>query len=523
MSILIPTVPDSDQLHRDALAVLQPGFDGTEPPEWVHRHIAAGLGSVALFGRNVTGQAQLTELCRELRRENPDLLIAIDEEGGDVTRLEVGSGSSWPGNLALGAVDDPALTRDVARELGRALAECGINFNWAPAADVNSNPGNPVIGVRSFGADTELCARHTAAWVEGLQSAGVAACAKHFPGHGDTNVDSHHGLPLIDVAEDLLRSRDLPPFAAAVEAGAKAVMSAHIMIPALDPVYPATLSEAVLSGLLRGPQSAGGLGYQGLIVTDAVEMGAIADTYGIAEGTVLALAAGADAICVGGGLCDEETVLQLRDAIVEAVRSGRLAEQRLADAAARVRELGSWARQARFGAGAAQAAPVEPDLAIGLRAARRALKVTEDPAQPFLPVTERPYVVSFSPESNIAVGDETPWGVAGMLAERFPGTRSRSVGPEQAEEAELEPLVAALVAEAQGRRLVLVVRDVHRHGWMSAALRLLLTSRPDALVVEMGVPQAEPVGALHIVTHGAARVCGLAAVEVLTGQPSVRG
>jgi beta-N-acetylhexosaminidase len=201
------------------------------------------------------------------------------------------------------------------------------------------------------------------------------------------------------------------------------------MIPALDPVYPATLSKAVLGGLLRAPESEGGLGYQGLIVTDAVEMGAIADTYGIAEGTVLALAAGADAICVGGGLCDEETVLRLRDAIVEAVRAGRLSEERLADAADRVRALGSWARLARFGGGAA---PVEPDLSIGLRAARRALRVTADPAQPFVPVTDRPFVVSFSPESNIAVGDETPWGVAGMLAERFPGTRSRSVGPEQA-------------------------------------------------------------------------------------------
>ncbi|WP_145908158.1 glycoside hydrolase family 3 protein [Kitasatospora viridis] len=509
------TVQDSDQLHRDALTVLQPGFEGSTPPEWVHRHIAAGLGSVALFGRNVTDQAQLAALTAELRRENPDLLIAIDEEGGDVTRLEVGSGSSWPGNLALGAIDDPALTRDVARELGRALAECGVNFNWAPAADVNSNPGNPIIGVRSFGADPELCARHTAAWVEGLQEAGVAACAKHFPGHGDTNVDSHHGLPLIDVDEELVRARDLPPFRAAVAAGVKALMSAHIMIPALDPQFPATLSAAVLGGLLRAPESAGGLGYQGLIVTDAIEMGAIADTYGIARGTVLALAAGADAICVGGGLCDEETVLELRDAIVAAVREGRLAPERLADAAARVRELGSWARQGRL------KAPVEPDLSIGLRAARRALKVTADPARPFVPVTDRPFVASFSPESNIAVGDDTPWGVAGMLAERFPGTRSRGIGPEQAGEAELDALVTDLLAAAEGRRLVLVVRDVHRHDWMSAALRLLLNARPDSLVVEMGVPQARPAGALHIATHGAARVCGLAAVEVLTGQPTV--
>ncbi|WP_327068898.1 glycoside hydrolase family 3 protein [Kitasatospora sp. NBC_01250] len=522
MSILIPSIPDSDQLHRDAMTVLQPGFEGTiTPPEWVRRHLAAGLGSVALFGRNVTDQAQLAALTAQLRQENPDLLIAIDEEGGDVTRLEVGNGSSWPGNLALGEIDDPALTRDVARELGRALAACGINYNWAPSADVNSNPGNPIIGVRSFGADPELCARHTAAWVEGLQSAGVAACAKHFPGHGDTAIDSHHGLPMIGVDEDLLRSRDLVPFRAAVEAGAKALMSAHIMLPAVDPVWPATLSRAVLGGLLRGRPEDGGLGYEGLIVTDAIEMGAIANTYGIADGTVLALAAGADAICVGGGLCDEETVLRLRDAIVEAVRSGRLPEERLADAAARVRSLGSWTRLARYGK-AGQAAPTEPDLSIGLRAARRALLVTADPAQPFTPVTDRPYVASFSPEANIAVGDETPWGVAGMLAERFPGTRALSAGPADAADGQLDALVDRVLGESDGRRLVLVVRDLHRHAWMAATVHRLLAARPDALVVEMGVPQAAPVGALHIATHGAARVCGLAAVEVLTGQPTVR-
>ncbi|MDH6132992.1 beta-N-acetylhexosaminidase [Kitasatospora sp. MAA4] len=515
MSILIPSVPDSDQLHRDALTVLQPGFEGTAAPEWVLRKLAAGLGSVALFGRNVTDPAQLAALTAALRQENPDVLVAIDEEGGDVTRLEAGSGSSWPGNLALGAIDDPALTRDVARELGRALAECGINYNWAPSADVNSNPGNPVIGVRSFGADPELCARHTAAWVEGLQSVGVAACAKHFPGHGDTAVDSHLGLPVVDVDVDLLRSRDLVPFRAAIAAGAKAVMSAHIMIPALDPVHPATLSRAVLTGLLRARAADGGLGYDGLIVTDGIEMGAIADTYGIAEGTVLALAAGADAICVGGGLADEETVLRLRDSIVEAVRAGRLPEERLADAAARVRSLGSWARIS------AQGATGEPDLSIGLRAARRALRVTAAPGRPFAPVTDRPYVASFSPQANIAVGDETPWGVAGMLAARFPGTRAESIGPQAAGEGQLDALVARVLAGAEGRRLVLVVRDTHRHDWMAAALRLLLTARPDAVVVEMGVPQAEPVGALHIATHGAARVCGLAAVEVLTGQPSV--
>ncbi len=189
---------DTATVTRDALTVLQPGFTGTTPPDWLLRRLEEGLGGVGLFGRNVASAEQLAALTGRLREVRPDVLVAIDEEGGDVTRLEARTGSSFPGNLALGAVDDPELTHTVARELGRRLAECGVTLNWAPSADVNSNPDNPVIGVRSFGADPGLVARHTVAYVRGLQSAGVAACVKHFPGHGDTAVDSHLALPRID-------------------------------------------------------------------------------------------------------------------------------------------------------------------------------------------------------------------------------------------------------------------------------------------------------------------------------------
>lgn len=332
-----PTTVSGDQLTRDALAVLQPGFTGTEAPQWLLRQIRDGLTSVGLFGRNITSPGQLSALTAQLRAEREDILVAIDEEGGDVTRLEVVDGSSVPGNHALGAVDDPELTRAVAHELARRLADCGVHLNWAPSADVNSDPDNPVIGVRSFGSDPDLVARHTAAYVEGMQSAGVAACTKHFPGHGDTAVDSHHALPTIGVGADVLAARDLTPFRAAVAAGSKAVMSAHILVPALDPDQPATLSRRILTGLLREE-----LGYEGLIVTDGMEMQAISATYGIERGSVLAIAAGADAICVGGGLADEQTVIKLRDTLVAAVRSGELAEERLADAAARVRALAAW-------------------------------------------------------------------------------------------------------------------------------------------------------------------------------------
>ncbi|MER5469705.1 glycoside hydrolase family 3 protein [Streptomyces sp. NPDC002935] len=554
----------TDTLTRDALTVLQPGFTGTTAPDWLLRRLGEGLASVGLFGRNIASPDQLAALTAQLRVERDDVLVAIDEEGGDVTRLEVRTGSSFPGNHALGAVDDVTLTEDVAFELGRRLAACGVNLNWAPSADVNSNPSNPVIGVRSFGADTGLVARHTAAYVTGLQAAGVAACTKHFPGHGDTAVDSHHALPRIDADLSVLQSRELVPFRAAIAAGSRAVMSAHILVPALDPDRPATLSRRILTGLLREE-----LGYDGLIVTDGMEMQAISATYGIERGSVLAIAAGADAICVGGGLADDDTVRRLRDALVSAVRAGELPEERLADAANRVRALAQWTAGASAisrtstastaagganhtnglngsnasntpngaggtggaggtdgagsagGTGAAGGARgangtgrtsgsnrTGGAVDVGLVAARRALTVTRSTS--YTPLTEAPYVAALTPVANIAVGDETPWGVAAELARLLPGTETGSFTGEDAG--------SSALAAAGARPLVAVVRDEHRHPWMAAALDTLLASRPDTVVVEMGVPQSAPRGALHIATHGAARVCGQAAAEVIAGE-----
>ncbi|MFJ2112050.1 glycoside hydrolase family 3 protein [Streptomyces sp. NPDC087850] len=504
-------VSHTDTLTRDALAVLQPGFLGTTAPDWLLRRLGEGLTSVGLFGRNIDTPERLAALTARLRAERGEVLVAIDEEGGDVTRLEVRHGSSFPGNRALGAVDDPDLTRAVARELGGRLAACGVNLNWAPSADVNSNDDNPVIGVRSFGADPELVARHTAAYVEGLQSVGVAACVKHFPGHGDTAVDSHHSLPRIDADLDTVHARDLLPFRAAIAAGARSVMSAHILLPVLDPDRPATLSGRILTGLLRAE-----LGFRGPIVTDGIEMRAIASTYGIERGSVLAIAAGADAICVGGGLADEGTVLRLRDALVAAVRSGELPEERLADAAARVRGLAGWTLRAGGapGSGAAVREEAESGPAVGLVAARRAVRVTGTAG----PLTRPPYVAAFTPVANPAVGDETPWGVTAELARLLPGTATGSYSGSVMADSEPAALAAAVLAAAGDRTVVAVVRDVHRHPGMAGALDALLAARPGTVVVEMGVNAAEPRGALHIATHGAARVCGRAAAEVIAGR-----
>jgi beta-N-acetylhexosaminidase len=496
----------SSELRRLALGVLQPGFVGTDAPEWVLRAIAGGLASVVLFARNIASPDQVARLTARLRAENPDLVIAIDEEAGDVTRIESATGSTRPGNFALGAVDDEELTEAVARDLGRQLHAAGISLDYAPSVDVNSNPDNPIIGVRSFGVDAGLVSRHAAAWIHGLQSAGVAACAKHFPGHGDVAVDSHHGLPCYDADTERIAAEALPPFRAALEAGARAVMSAHLLVPAYDPDEPATLSSRLLDDLLRKE-----LGFDGLIVTDAIEMGAVTDRYGIDGAAVRAVAAGADAICVGGERADMGTAALLADALVEGVSTGRLAEDRLAEAAARVREFAAWSNGLRR---ALPADPVAGD--IGYAAARRAVRLTGAVAGA-LPLAAPPHVVELVPTMNLAIGKETPWGVAAPLRERLPGTTSVRLPHRQLVD---EPGVLERygLAPAAGRPMVVVVRDATRNRWMGQALADLVHARPDAIVVEMGLPGPAVPGAVQIFTHGATAASGVAAAEILAGR-----
>ncbi len=525
------------RLSKLADAVLQPGFVGITPPDWVRRRLADGLGSVTLYSRNIARPDQVAELTAALRAENPYVVICIDEEAGDVTRVEARTGSSRPGNLALGAADDEALTHAVARHLGQDLAALGITLNFAPDADVNSNPDNPVIGSRAFGSDPALVARHTAAWVCGLQSAGVAACAKHFPGHGDTAVDSHHDVPVIRADRAALDACELLPFRAAMEADVQVIMTGHLIVPAIDPDHPATLSRPILTDLLRVE-----MGYTGLIVTDAIEMQAVSRRYGLGGATVAAIAAGADAVCVGGEHADERTAAMLRDAIVSAVRSGALPEERLVDAASRVAALATWTRTHRAvesldvtmpsDVAPISAVPMATSGAVtvsgqpnadrghahpGLVAARKAIHVTRTGESAPWPLPAPAYVIELSPAVNMAIAPGTPWGVLGPLAGLAPQTTGARYDPARLT---TEAAVAAMIDEtlhaASGRPLVIVVRDAHRHDWMATLLRRLLDARPEAIVVEMGVP-ATPFGTAYIASYGASTACGQAVAELLTG------
>jgi beta-N-acetylhexosaminidase len=482
----------ADSLHRIALACLLPGFEGTTAPDWLRRRVAEGLGGVVLFARNVASPGQLARLGAGLRAERPTVLVAIDEEGGDVTRLEAARGSSYPGNLALGVADDPALTRAVGGAIGADLRGASVNLDLAPVADLNSDPRNPVVGVRSFGGDAALVAAHTTAMVEGLQAQGVAACVKHFPGHGDTAVDSHEAVAT--VAGDLAAA--LLPFRAAIDAGVRCVMTAHVIVPALDQV-PATLSRRILTGLLRGE-----LGFDGAVVTDGLEMQAVSGTVGLADGAVRAVAAGADVLCVGGGLADEGTVELLAGALAGAVAGGSLPEERLADAAARVAELGAWT--------AAPRQPLPADRASGLEAARRAIR-TRGRAM----VGPDAVVVELRPDPSIPAG-AVPWGLGGALAAHDPTVTVIPCHHPGAPSG--DTTAAALASRAHGRPLVLVVRDLHRHAWQRELTAGLLALRPDAVVAEMGVPALPPQGAAGVLcTHGAGRVNAEAAAEVLLG------
>jgi beta-N-acetylhexosaminidase len=476
----------TDQVRRLAAGVLLPGFIGTGPPGWLASAIGEGLAGVVYFGHNIADSVQLAALSASLHALRADLLIAADEEGGDVTRLHVRAGSSLPGNAALGVVDDLAATTAVAGGIGHELRAAGVDINLAPCVDVNSDPANPVIGVRSFGAEPQLVARHAAAFVEGLQGVGVAACAKHFPGHGGTRVDSHLALPVIDADLPTLRTRDLPPFASAIAAGVRCVLTAHLRIAAVDSA-PATVSPAVIR-LLRDE-----LGFDGVVLTDALDMHAIASGIGLARGAVAALAAGADLLCIGNpaneaSRGDGEAELALvRRAIVDAVTAGDLPRERLEQANARVAGLAGWVRSAKATSPAAVAGP---GSSLGLDIARRALRVTGD-----VHLVGRPEVVDLRRHVNPAAGRNSAV-LLDVLRRRAPG------------------------GDGTGRPVVLVDEPQHDPA-IADELHALLRRHPGAVVVATGWPDPTiDLGGNVVRTFGNARVNAEAAADVLFGPVS---
>ena len=539
-------------LGRLAEAILIPPFPGLSAPGWMLDALGRGLAGVTLFGQNISAPDQVSALTAMLRSAAPgdDPVIAIDEEGGDVTRVAYADGSPYPGNAALGAVDDVALTQAVYRAIGADLAALGINFDLAPCADVLGTADSPAVGTRSFGADTGLVSRHTAAAVAGLQGAGVAACTKHFPGHGRTGTDSHEAIATIEGGLADLRLVDLPPFEAAIRAGTLAIMPSHLRVPELTGDLPATVSAAAITGLLRGE-----LGYTGVIVSDALEMRATRDRFGIPGAAVLAVAAGTDLLCLGRD-GSEDDYLAVRDALVAAVRDGALDGERLEEAADRVARLRGGLARARSAAPVGDSAGPGVGFgigpAVGLVAARRAVRIS-GPHR----TLSHPVIIEVEPRENIAAGQFGwglgPWAPAGSVhrvsasgrllngaglgladparsgpADRGPADEGSADGDradggaadgDRADGGAADGDrvdAAAILAAAAGRSLVAVVRDAHRDEQTRSLVAALLAARPDLILVEMGLPfWRPPEGTSYLATYGASRASAHAAAELL--------
>ncbi len=333
-------------LDRDAAHCLIVGIQGTEATPDELALVRRGIGGVILFARNIHDPAQVAELSRSLKAAAPGpLLVSIDQEGGRVQRLCGPHWTEWPNMRRLGVIDEAggldglsgvAIADRVGRMIAVELAACGIDLDFAPVMDVDTNPDNPVIADRSFGRSPQRVAKLGVALAKGLESQGVASCAKHFPGHGDTSQDSHMTLPRLAHDKSRLWEVELVPFVAAARAGLASVMTAHVRFEAFEST-PATLSSSAMR-LLRDEVE-----FKGCCISDDLEMKAIADIYGIADAAELALEAGVDAVLICHTLAHQYDAI---DGLARGARSGPLPRPRLAEAAARVAILQKFARPA---------------------------------------------------------------------------------------------------------------------------------------------------------------------------------
>lgn len=328
-------------LEEKAGQIMMCYFEGPELSPNLRKMMAdMKIGGVILYSSrgNIVSTPQVAALCSDLQSFASSsgswpLFIGIDQEGGLIQRLTEGV-TRFPGNMALGAANDENLAAKTAEVMARELSTLGINMNFAPVADVNNNPFNPVIGVRSFGSSPELVSRLSGAMASAFAREGVIPSAKHFPGHGNTETDSHSGLPLISSARDELEKTEFPPFRTLVASGVPMVMTAHVLVPALDPELPATLSPSIL-GMLRKE-----MGFSGVIITDSMGMGALKQGRTIAEAAITAFNAGADILLFGADRgYEEQEHFVIFESILEACRNGTIPAKRLDEAVGRILDL----------------------------------------------------------------------------------------------------------------------------------------------------------------------------------------
>jgi len=442
------------EVDRTILSTFSPGFGGAVVPEWIKPWLENGLGSVTLFASNTPNFEAAAHLIKELRSYNPDVIITIDEEGGDVTRLFVREGSRYPTPALLGQCDDEGLTYSSYNSMGTTLRELGVDITYAPVADVVAFENNPIVGVRSFGMSTELVARHVGQAVKGLQDAGVGACVKHFPGHGAVLEDSHHDLPHIKMGLAEYEKQHIFPFKQAINSGVAGVMIGHLIVEALDKKLPASLSSKVIRDYLRGV-----LNFDGLVVSDALDMGAIGGPTKLHESALMALTAGADLLCFSGMGDQSQFVLSSFDWIKSAIDSGSFSIESLEKSEQRIV---NWRQGNQV--------KIQNSSSVDFKKLIQGFEVSGS-------VELEPGVINLveiGTKPTIAAGDVS-WGMHREL---------RAVG--------IACDIHASDAETLStKKLVVAFRDAYRDAPLLATLNRLYDRYPEAIFIDMGWPTRE--------------------------------
>jgi beta-N-acetylhexosaminidase len=489
------------------------GFPGAEvTPELRQMIEQRHVGGVILFAinGNIQSPAQVARLCADLQRiaagsGHPGLLIAIDQEGGETSRLREASGfSELPPPMALAAGGGPAQAAQAARLLAAEMRAVGINVDFAPVLDVNVNPRNPIIGVRSFGDDPQRVAEMGVAFMGGLQAGGVLAFGKHFPGHGDTDQDSHLALPAVPHGRARLEAVEFVPFKAAVAAGIDGIMSAHVTFPAFDPDHtPATLSRQVLDGLLRREW-----GFEGLVVTDSLEMGALTRSLGLTpgQGAVRAFQAGADLLLFNQGYADHR---QAFDLLRQALADGAVSADRLEASVGRI-------LRAKQRLGLLEAAPAGqadlPDLAqVGSPLARQEADALALQAISILRNRDGLLPLAADARPNVV---ETPdcSGLAALLG--APGLRLPAAPAPQ-------DLEAALQAAEPGQPWIVLLQNVSAQPWQAQLAGRLTAAGKPLILVAAGAPydlMAFPAAGTMLACYGSQPPLLRALARVLCGE-----
>jgi beta-N-acetylhexosaminidase len=507
-------------LEQKVGQVFMLGFEGTGLNA-SNRALIQGLhlGGVTLFARNIDNGPQLARLDADLQTiaDPVPLFISVDQEGGLVVRVTDGA-TIFPGSMAIGATGDLALARQVAEASANELLAMGVNMDLAPDVDVNTNPLNPVIGVRSFGSNVDLVSQFGTETIRTIQASGVSAVAKHFPGHGDTAVDSHRDLPVVPHPLERLQSLELVPFKAAMQAGVDGIMTAHLYLPQIEPQQdlPATLSRTVLTGMLREQ-----LGFQGLILTDALDMDAIKKDRTAASAAVQAFEAGADMLLIAGITAEDRLHLgEGPPALLAAVRSGRVSEARLDASVLRILE----AKARRGVLPGVVSAPSAPDMAVlnspehrglALDVARKAVTLQRDNAGllPLSPSQKVLVVVADAPTRSDAVDDE----LASSLVDAVRQFAPSAVGA---------PARSAATAARAADVIVLGTFDLAQHAEQQALARTLVASGKPVVAVSLRGPYdaaAAPEVGTFLTVYGDRPVHLQAAAEALFGRISPAG